>query len=95
MSESLFRPINAPTGQSEQRDFPCPFGWYIAMSHPPGPGAFYWSHFDDEKPIVFARQQDCQRAIDTLADAGIVDDAAFRSLDDATVRRLCYENLFW
>lgn len=92
---SRFKPyfLHEP-GITRKARLPFPAGWYIARSDPIGSG-HCWTNCDSGKPIVFASQRDCQRAIDSLAEAGIVDDAGFANLDDETGLRIIYGQLYW
>lgn len=97
MLKSLFKPEFTPTeGHSIKNGSYHPAGWYIGRSdrNCHGCGSF-WANLDSGKAVVFARKLDCQRAIDSLAEAGIIDDAGIMKLSDDRVLELCYGNLFW
>lgn len=54
-----------------------------------------WTFRDLERDLAFGRKADCERAINALEQAGIVDKETMEHLSDHELGRLCCKDLAW
>jgi hypothetical protein len=80
-----FRPVYRTT-----RNDPRP-GWRIQSQDDPDVS---WG-FSDHRDMVFGRQQDCERAIELLREAGFDTDEKIETLSDEMFARIICEGMAW
>jgi hypothetical protein len=67
--------------------------WRIGWDEEQVPHYWFWNLYDGSD-LWFAREVDCQRAIDCLTAAGITPEN-IHLVTDEQMKKLCYGNLFW
>lgn len=71
---------------------PDAIAWRILCSDSPQD---YCSFCSEERDLAFATKRDCELAIQSLAEAGIVDDEGMEAIDDEELGRLATRYLRW